>query len=475
VSSSFSGFSTALTALYAQRRGLDVTGQNIANANTVGYSRQRVDFESVGAPTVPALWSTYEGSGSGVNVTDIARMRDGFLEARARTEQASLSQLAGRQDTLAAVERSFQEPGDTGLQSQLADLWSAWHDVANGPGDLAARSQLLSRTATAADSIRQTYGALDAQWTVNREQLGTTLAAVNATARNVAELNQAILRTSQAGIPSNELADQRDLLVMKLAELTGAQGRQAPDGSIDVFLGGTALVRGSHSEELAVTGVSTMDDFRANGAAPVTVSWVSTGFAAAVGGEAGARVEALATTIPGYADKLDALAANLRDTVNAAHAGGYDLDGAPGQAMFGATATAKDITGLISDPRKVAASKEAPTLAADGVTLVPSLDGSNASSLAAIERQADGPDVTYRQMIVQLGASAQTANRRLEIQADVAVQVDAAREAQSGVNIDEEMVNLLSFQRAYEAAARVISAVDSTLDTLINRTGLVGR
>jgi flagellar hook-associated protein 1 FlgK len=143
--------------------------------------------------------------------------------------------------------------------------------------------------------------------------------------------------------------------------------------------------------------------------------------------------------------------------------------------MFSSTATAKDIAGLITDPRKIAASKEPPALAADGVTLVPSLDGSNATAIAGIERQAGGPDATYRQMIVDLGASAQTANRRLEIQANVALQVDAAREAQAGVNIDEEMVNLLSYQRAYEAAARVISTVDATLDTLINRTGLVGR
>lgn len=473
--SSFSGLSTALTALYAQRRGLDVTGQNIANANTEGYSRQRVGLESVGAPAIPALWSTYEGSGSGVNVTDITRMRDGFLEARARTEQGSLSQLAGRQDTLAGVERSFAEPGDTGLQSQMADLWSAWHDVANHPGDLSARSQLLARTSTTADSVRQAYGALDVQWSVGREQLGTTIAAVNATARGVAELNQAILRTSQAGIPSNELADKRDMMVMKLAELTGAQTRTSPDGSIDVFLGGTALVRGSTSDELVVTGAATMDDFRNNGAAAVGVAWASSGAAATMGGDAGARIESLSTTIPGYVDRLDAVAISLRDTVNGVHTSGYDLDGAAGTAMFSSTATAKDIAGLITDPRKIAASKEPPALAADGVTLVPSLDGSNATAIAGIERQADGPDATYRQMIVDLGATAQTANRRLEIQANVALQVDAAREAQAGVNIDEEMVNLLSYQRAYEAAARVISTVDATLDTLINRTGLVGR
>jgi flagellar hook-associated protein 1 len=469
VTSSFSGLSTALSALYAQRRGLDVTGQNLANANTEGYTRQRVNMESVGAPTVPALWSNYTGAGSGVTVTDVTRMRDAFLEVRARTEQGTLSQLTVRQDTLAGVEQSFQEPGDTGLQSQLSDLWSDWHNVALRPGDLAARSQLLSTTATVADGIRASYTSIDSQWTASREQLGTTVAAINSTAVNVAELNQAILRSTQAGIPANELMDKRDMLVMSLAQLSGAQGKTAPDGSVDVFLGGTALVRGSSSAELALTGAATMDDFRSGSASAPAITWTSSGSVADVGGETSARIESLGSTLPGYVDSLDVVTANLRDTLNAAHALGFDLAGQPGQPMFAANATAKNITSLITDPSKVAASAEAPT---NGV---PSLDGSNAAALGDIGQLSTGPDATYRQMIVQLGAAAQTANRRLDIQTSVAGDVDAAREAQSGVSTDEEMVNLLSYQRAYEAAARVITTVDATLDTLINRTGLVGR
>lgn len=461
MTSTFSGLSTALTSLYAQRRGLDVTGQNIANANTDGYSRQRVNLESLGAPAVPALWSTYDGAGSGVSVTDVQRLRDAFLENRGRIEQQKLSRFTGQQETLAGVERSFQEPGATGLQSQLADLWSAWHDVSNQPSSLAARSQLLGRTATLADSIRASYSTLDAQWTGSREQLNVTVSSVNATAQNIAELNEAIQRSVRAGIPANELADKRDLLVMEVANQVGATARASTDGMVDVYVGGTALVRGINSEALAVTGSTTMEGFRSTGV-PATVVWATSGDPAPVGGRAGALVDALGTTITGYVDKLDSVTANLVSSVNAAHAAGYDLDGNPGTNMFATTATAKDITSLITNPRLVAASSE------PGATL----DGSNAQQIAEIQRQSGGPDNEYRQMIVELGNAAQTANRRLEIQSNVTLQVNAAREAQSGVNIDEEMINLLSFQRAYEAAARVISAIDDTLDTLINRTGL---
>ncbi len=464
MTSTFSGLSTALSALYAQRRGLDVTGQNIANANTDGYSRQRVNLESIGAPAVPALWSTYQGSGSGVAVTDVARLRDAFLENRGRIEQQKLSLLTGQQETLATIERTLQEPSSTALQSQLSDMWSAWHNVANQPSSLAARSQLLGATATLADGIRQTYTALDSQWTASGEQLAVTVSAANATARNVAELNEAIRSATRAGLPANELADKRDLLVMQLVDQVGATARSSGDGMVDVYVGGTALVRGDSVEVLALSGSTTLDSFRTSGIAPVVV-WAATGDAASTSGRAGAYVEALGSTIPSYANKLDSVVANLTSSLNAAHVSGYDLDGNPGTNLFAPTATAKDITSLVTDPRKVAAAGE------PGATL----DGSNAQKIAEIERATSGADALYRQLIVELGTAAQTANRRLEIQSNVALQVNAAREAQAGVNIDEEMVNLLSFQRGYEAAARVISAVDEVLDTLINRTGLVGR
>lgn len=464
----FSGLSTALSGLQAARRGLDVTGQNIANANTDGYTRQRVQQQSLGAPEMPALWSVYSGAGSGVEVTDIVRLSDEFLTARARGESGTLAQLTGRQQTLAGVESVFGEPGDTGVASQLSDLWAAWHDVANRPGDLAARAQLLSRTSTAADGLRAAHLKLDAQWTATREQLSVSVESINTTAANVAELNQAILRSTLAGVPVNELRDQRDQLIDRLAQATGAVARAAENGTIDVYLGGIALVRGDQAETLTLTGATSMSDLRSGNSPAPSVTWASTGSPVVLGGDAGARVEALGTTIPGYADALDTVAIALRDAVNAAHTAGYDLDGNAGTAMFSATATARDIQGLITDPRRVAASSQPPSP-------TPSLDGSNASALAEVGRSAASPDAVYRQLVVGIGAAAETANRRLEIQNTVSGQSSAARESAAGVNVDEEMVNLLSYQRAYEAAARVITTIDEALDVLINRTGLVGR
>jgi flagellar hook-associated protein 1 FlgK len=466
--STFSGLSTALSGLQAARRGLDVTGQNVANANTEGYTRQRVEQQAVGAPAVPALWSTYDGAGRGVEVTAISRLDDAFLTARARQEAGTLAQLTARQNTLGGVERIFAEPGETGISAQLGDLWSAFHDVANRPGDLAARSQLLARAATVADGFRAAHNALDEQWSGVHEQLASSIESINATASNVAELNHAIRLSTSAGIAANELADQRDVLINRLAQATGAIARPGADGTVDVYLGGIALVRGDQAEQLALTGAESMTELRSGAAAPTAVVWASTGMPTQLGGEAAARVEALGTTLPGYADDLDAVAVALRDAVNTAHSAGYDLDGNPGAPVFEATATAKNLTVAITDPRAVAASGQAPSP-------TPVLDGSNAAALADIGRGTTSPDARYRQLVVDLGTAAQTANRRTAIQASVSAEAEAARDAGAGVNTDEEMVHLLTYQRAYEAASRVISAVDEALDVLINRTGLVGR
>jgi flagellar hook-associated protein 1 FlgK len=463
--STFSGLSTALSALYTHRRGLDLTGQNIANANTEGYSRQRLNLEAIGAPATPAFFSTYEGAGGGVTVADMQRLRDAFLESRGQTEHAKGHFLSVRSDALAGIEDVLAEPGDTGLQAQLSEFWNGWHDVANRPGDTAARSQLLQRASTLTDSLHQAHDALDRQWTATRTQLRTVVDEVNTAARNIAELNLAIRRDSQADIPSNELADRRDLLVMRLADLVGATTRGGEDGVLDVYVGGTALVRGSVSVELQVAGADVFDQTMATPPQQVVIEWKKDGYPATVtAGQAAGHLDSLNSTVPGYATRLDGFAADLATRVNTVHRTGFGMDGVDNRDFFTGT-TAASITVAVATPEQLGAS----------AFPAGARDGSRADQVAALAVDPNGPDGFYRQLVVDLGVDTQTAARRSQIQGDVTAKVDASRDAQSGVDLDEEMVNMLTFQRAYEGAARVMSSIDQALDTLINRTGLVGR
>jgi flagellar hook-associated protein 1 FlgK len=472
--STFSGLSVGLSSLYAQRRGLELTGHNIANANTEGYSRQRLRLEADGGPVIPAIHSRWNGAGNGVTTADVQRLRDVFLEARSVQERGTNAGLRGGQVLLSRVETILSEPGDSGIQSQLADFWSGWDDVANQPDSLAARSQLLERAQTLASGLNGASERLEKQWSASREQLSATVQDINATAASVAEYNRAIMSATKAGLSPNDLADQRDLMVQRLGDLAGVTLRPGDAGSVDVYLGGTALVRGDAAERLAVTGPDAMPkpQIEPPAATPtplVGLSWERDGYPVPTGGSSGGLAQGMNDVLPRYRDQLSNLSGKLIAQVNEVHTAGYDQAGDVGGSFYTSSADGR-LALAFTDPSKVAASAEGDPLAPS-----PNRDGGNAAKLAELSTAKGGPDELYRQIVVGLGVEAQTANRRVDIQTNILSQIDAAREAEAGVNLDEEMTSMLAYQRAYEGAARFVSAVDQMLDTLINRTGIVGR
>jgi flagellar hook-associated protein 1 FlgK len=469
--STFSSLNAATTALWAQRRALDVTGQNIANVNTEGYSRQRVDLQAIGGSVVPAFYSTSPGIGAGVSADDVQRIRDAFLEGRGHTEHANSARLVVESETLEQVQTAFREPGDTGIQSLLSEMWDGWEDVANQPDTDAARAQVIQRLETLVGGLQFSSASLEAQWDQTRDNLDVLVKDVNAAAETVAELNKAIRVANQAGLPANDLSDKRDVLIMKLADQVGATVRPGQYGTLDVVVGGMSLVSGSNASALAVAGPVDPDLITATDKPRIITA--SGGYTVAAGGTAGGQLSALNTIIPGYRVQLDGIAKGLADSLNAAHAAGFDRAGNPGGDVLGSSTTgpvtAASIKVMFSDPKLIAASSVGPT---GGVA---ALDNGNADRIAQLRQDVAGTDADYRKMIVELGVQAAVGIRNQDIQAVITTQVDAARESVAGVNIDEEMTNMLSFQHAYAAAGRMVTAIDQTLDTLINRTGLVGR
>ncbi|GAA4749090.1 flagellar hook-associated protein FlgK [Modestobacter marinus] len=472
--SSFSGLNTATTALWAQQRGLDVTGQNIANVNTAGYTRQRAELQSVGGNAVPAMYAVSNQVGQGVDADKVIRIRDGFLESRAQIESASTARMTAQDATLAQIEQAFREPGETGIQAKLTAVFTAWGDVANHPTEDGARTAVLQKTATLVAELHTTSANLDKQWTQTRDSLDTLAQDVNAKTQSIADLNRAIKRATQAGLPVNELADKRDGLVMDLATSIGATSSPGDDGQVNVSVAGAMLVSGVSAIGIRAVGTEVPAEATATDPAFVTDPG---GTRLALGGTAGGALTALSQTIPRYQQKLDVVARQLADQVNAVHAGppmAYDKNGDPGGPMFGSGSvpavpvTAANITLLITDPTELAAASFAP----NGTNA--SADAGNAAKLAAMAKADTGVAVAYRQLIVDLGVEASVATSNLKTQTVVAAQVDASRESVSGVNLDEEMTNMLQFQHAYSAAARVITTIDETLDVLINRTGRVG-
>ena len=454
----FGAINIALTALQAQRQALDTAGQNIANANTEGYSRQRVDMASMGAPASPAFYSRYTGAGTGVKIEDISRATDHFLEVRAIQEHATDASLNQTKAILGRIELAFNEPSDNGLQAQLSDFWSAWDDVANQPDDLAARTQLIEKAQTVTTGFRAIATDLDSLKATSLDAAANDVTQINSLAKQVAQLNGAIQSANNGGLDANELMDKRSVLLTKLTSLVGITTQDMANGVVDVYVGGTALVRGvaTAGMHLDVTG-------------PVAFKWdVDNATVAINSGSDGGLLNAINVDIPKYRNAINNVATLFRNTVNGLHEQGVDLNSAPS-----ATPSGRDLiipggtTGTV-DAKAISINPAiTPDLIAAAAVNAGKLDGTNALALAEASASATGPDTAYRSLVDSLGVDVQRANTQVDIQGEITKQTDMARQSVSGVNIDEEMTNIMSFQHAYEAAARFLTVIDEALSSLI--------
>ena len=449
MTSAFSGLTNALAALNVQRYGMEVTGQNIANANTPGYTRQRAELAAVGPVTgVAALYATQHPNGS-VTVSGTTRLNDPMIDVRARTEHGDNGYRQTTADVLSSTETLFDEPSDHGVGEQLNDFWNSWAAVANNPGDLAARNVVLQKAAGLASTLNQSSANLDRLiQSVSQEATAATV-EINTAAAALAELNGEIAVATASGTNTNALADQRDALLLKLADLTGAQTTILADGTATVSIGGQSLVASTTASTVSLS--------------PSYQILVGGTPAGPAGGSLQALTDSLTTTLPGYAAQLDAVAAALASTVNASQTSGYDLAGNPGGPLF-AGSTAATLSVAVTNPA---------TLAASG-TPGGNLDGSVALGLSRLGSSSSGADAAYRSLVGTLATDVQRAVQQAAVQQAVTNSIDELAQSSAGVSFDEETTNLLTFQRAYEASSRVLTTVDELLDTLISHTGRVG-
>ena len=441
--STWAGISTALSSLRTQRVAIDVAGQNIANVNTPGYVRQRVDMTA----------------GIGVNVSAISRLHNGILGDRSRTESAQLQNLSIASNVVNDVEGVFPEPTTYGFQEKLDALWSSFSNVARDPNNAAARVQVLSQANAAADWLNNAAAELEDITANYSSGLANLVTTVNGYAKELSELNVAVSQSVENTQAANALLDRRGYVADQLAQLVGGSYHTNDLNQLSVTLGGGTLA-----------GPSTYATLQVASAGGVTsLQWAGDSTTATVtSGAANGYLTAVNTTVDSWMTTLDSVASALTTTVNAVQTTGFDQDGNAGANLFSGT-TAATISVALTDGADIAASAIAPS---GGVA---SLDGSKADAMAALGTAANGPDELYQELVVSLGFAIQAADQAAATQESLASSITSQIDTESGVSIDEEMANLIAYQRAYEAAARVLTAIDAVLETLINRTGVVGR
>lgn len=475
----FLGLEIARRALAAHQQALDVTSHNVANANTPGYSRQLArltatpPWPGVAAPTagLPAQL------GTGVEVAEVHRARDAFLDRQIRFEHRQAGRWEVRRDALEQVELLFDEPSDRGLQAALNGLWAAFQDLADRPADLAVRETVLEQAETVAAAFRRlAAGLAELQANIDRV-LRLDVGEVNGLAREIASLNEQVRQLTVAGDSPNDLLDKQDLALTRLSRYADIRWeRDTATGMLTVWLGTDLLVEAGQARQIAVV------DSPPAGFA--LLRWSDTGTDVTVNaGRLNGLLEMRDTDVPDTLQRLDGLAAGFVQAMNGVHKQGYNLDGATDQPLFSGDSAANvqlDPT-IVGHPERLAAAKQG--------TAVPG-DGSNALELANLfetklfdqDFNLASPDnelftvgEAYRALIGELGVRSREARTELERSEAVIRHLDRRQQETAGVSLDEEMTNLLLFQHGYNAAARVVTAIDEMLDTVIRRMGLAGR
>jgi flagellar hook-associated protein 1 len=451
--------SLAGQALMTQQQAISVTSHNIANVNTPGYSRQRLQM----ATNTP-LESAVGPMGNGVGGETVERIYDRFLSAQITDENQTLGRWDAQQEAVGRLEIILNETDGSGLSQAMSQYWTAWQSLSNDPAGSTERTILV----TAGEFLATTFNNLNSDLEQSQQDLDVTIqgavADINRLSGQLVDLNQKIISSESGNHSANDYRDQRDQVLKELSELIDFNSFEDANGAVSVLVaGGRPLVSSGQSWQLSTeTNASGLED----------VVWVddagnTTNIKADIsGGKLKGLFEVRDGVIVDYLNRLDTLAQKLMLDVNTLHQSGFALDGSAGEVFF-AGSGARDMEvnpNIVGDPDLIAA-------ASDPLT-VPG-DNRKALEIAGLQNQLllSGNKATYNDyyssLVSDVGQEVLKSDAYYAHQSDMVLQLDNYRESVSGVSLDEEMINLIKFQNAYTAAAKMITAADQMMQTVL--------
>lgn len=462
---SFGSLNIAYTGLNAHQKRINVIGENIANVNTEGYHRQRVELSPVDT-FARGLISGVSRLSGGVEINDIARLRDKTLSDHARTQRGVSEARTAKAETLQQLEQVVGGLTPGGLHDQMTALFNSFDDLASAPNDPAMRQVTLQRAETVSQGFTRTAIAIDQVRDRTLASAEDTVENINSLSDQIARIDAEILGAISIDADPNALLDKRDMLVNDLAELAAVDVTETDAGQVTVSLDGQLLVSNGTARSISITLVpdATLGQLGYDHVAVVSPSGRELNV---TGGKLSADLESLTVTIPDSRRDLDAVAAELATQVNTMHQVGVGLDGSTGNNLFevgpasGQLQVSADVAG---QPDKLAAAT-----AGAG-----QYDNTNARDLAQLADAADGPLIAFVESVGALAVRVAAANGTADAAQAASAQADSLALAAGGVSLDEELTDLITAQRSYEASARLLTAMDEMLQTLIT-TGLVGR
>ncbi|MBY6269463.1 flagellar hook-associated protein FlgK [Parageobacillus thermoglucosidasius] len=528
--STFHGLEVAKRGMFTQQAALYVTAHNIANANTPGYSRQRVNFvetepfppASMNRPQIPGQM------GTGVEAGSIQRIRDSFLDYQYRNEASKLGYWSARSEAIAKMEDIMNEPSEFGLSKAMTQFWESLQDLSANPENEGARAVVRQRGIAVAESFNYLYNSLKQVRDDLGQEIKTGLLEVNSILKQISELNDQIKAVEPNGYLPNDLYDKRDALVDELSKYFQVKVETVPSGgnALDIAEGiyeislvnqdgstiGKIVTKNGYSKLSVFPDPTNPDGYvseirieDALGNITTTISYDK--FNDLANGRIKSLIESYGygsdpNNVKGYYPEmladLDKMAYSFAKMFNEQHQKGYGLNGSTGKNFFdmtlsgpptekGAAATIKVHKDIMDNLSNIAASSNSGESGNGNnalyLSMIKDVQITNGSATLPSGQPVSGSlpitsgtvQTFYQGLIGKIGADGQQAERMKTNAETLATSVDNKRQSVSSVSLDEEMTNMIKFQHAYNAAARMITAIDEMLDKIINNMGIAGR
>lgn len=449
---------TSRDALMSQQMAIDITGGNIANVNTPGYSQQRASLKSIGSVNVSGASAQI-----GVTVSRVERVYDSYLESQIVGQQQNMGYSDAMLQGLQNIEVMLDDTQGGGISDQLNQFWAAWENLSNTPGGKVERSALLSAAENLTSSLASYRQNLDAINTDMNRNISDAVSQINGKVNEIADLNTQILGTANGRGDENGLLDKRTQALKELGALVNVNSFEDANGVVNIYLAnGDPLLQGGMTQPLRakVNAAGRMDVYSSGSPGEAANN-------ALTKGKLGAYIELQTSIIPEYKSDIDSFAKGLADRVNELHSTAFDAYKNTGTDFFtipnlnNIAGTIRVNSAIASDTNRIA------------VSATVSGDGSVASKLAAVQDELvmDNGTSTLNGFLAtsvgRIGNQVASAKSYNDHQTIISNHLDTQREAVSGVSIDEEMIRLIKYQMGYNAAGKVISVVDELMETLM--------
>ncbi|MGE5399252.1 MAG: flagellar hook-associated protein FlgK [Ignavibacteriales bacterium] len=443
-------FDIAGRSLSVYQRALDVTSHNIVNANNPDYARQKVIFGSERSETVRG-----GEIGAGVKIDDVTRIKNYMTETQIRSYNQKYSDTDKRSSVLGQVESLFSEPSDLGLSNMISSFFNSWDEMASSPNSIPLRNNVIQSASKLSNKIQSVYDGLNQIQEDIKGQVEEKVDEINTSLQEIQTLNKQINESKVTNQSVNDLMDRRDKKIDELSKIVNINVHTDDRGAVSISIGGI-FAADEFSSSKFKTNLS-------NGKLSLT-SEDGSATATLNGGELNALTDMYSNQIPEYQNSINTIAQNIMDSVNNIHKTGFDLNNNTGQDFF--TSYSGGVLKFISNPSAIAAS---------AANALGTGEKGNSDIAVAIAKLSDSKMIGgssigdyYNSMISGIGALKSSNDQSAESNQLVLDQLTMQRNSDSGVSVDEEMTNVIKFQKSYEASAKLIKVSDDMLQTLLN-------